>query len=165
MEVCTKSFKRARDTYKTNKNARNTDLGVTMCSLVGEKERSRSFLELLISASDVTGAPLPTFCSMGGKYSPPESIEWFIEDQTFSPLPLPPLSTGATQEHWQRETTCWWERGWGRSQIIRPQESLVLYKSFSTDTPLNNLSCACPLQDYLSWTGHKIPDNCLIWKG
>ncbi len=45
----------------------------------------------------------------------PESIEWFIEDQAFSPLsydlapPPPPLpsesSTGDTQEDWERETT------------------------------------------------------------
>ncbi len=45
---------------------------------------------------------------------------------------LPSISsTGDTQEDWERETACWREgggiRGWGRSRIIRPWESLVLY--------------------------------------
>ncbi len=51
-----------------------------------------------------------------------------------SPPPLPSVGlTGDTEEYW--ETTCWRLRekeGWGRSQIIRRQESLVLYKSFNT---------------------------------
>ena len=54
------------------------------------------------------------------------------------PHPLPPLpsvsSTGDTQEDWERQKT-WWQgwrwRGWARSRIIWPQESLVLYKSFN----------------------------------
>ncbi len=78
----------------------------------------------------------------------PESFEWFIESQAFSrsydsaPRPPPPhfpvsnwvSSTGDTQEDWERETNCWRERGrgWGRSQIIRRRESLILYKSFNT---------------------------------
>jgi hypothetical protein len=47
-----------------------------------------------------------------GEASSPECIEWFIEEQTFSPsydlAPLPPLesSSGDTQEDWERETTC-----------------------------------------------------------
>jgi hypothetical protein len=52
---------------------------------------------------------------------------------------LPPLpsvsSTGGTQEDWERETTpCCLERERGRARrwIIRPQESLVLCKSFNT---------------------------------
>ncbi len=53
-----------------------------------------------------------------------ESIEWFIEDYAFSPsydlAPTPPIhppplpsgsSAGDTQEDWERETTCWRERG------------------------------------------------------
>ncbi len=62
-----------------------------------------------------------------------ESIEWFIEGHaSLSPVGK---STGDTGEDWQRETSCWWERGaegGGRSRIIRPQESLVLCKSFNT---------------------------------
>jgi hypothetical protein len=64
-----------------------------------------------------------------------------LEDQAFSPSydlatplhPLPPLasasSTGDTQEDRERETTSRREmgRGWGRSQIKRQQEILVLY--------------------------------------
>ncbi len=74
-----------------------------------------------------------------------ERIEWFEEDWAFSRSyelapPPPPLasvnSTGDTQEDWEkRETTFWWEgrrKRWGRSQIIRRRESLVLYKSFNT---------------------------------
>ncbi len=42
-------------------------------------------------------------------------------------------STGNTHKERERETTCWREgRGWGRSQIIRQQERLVLCKSFNT---------------------------------
>jgi hypothetical protein len=67
----------------------------------------------------------------------PENIEWFIEGQAFSrsydlaPRPPPPplpstSSTGETQENWERETTCWRERGEGvdvtRSRIRRPQD-------------------------------------------
>ncbi len=52
------------------------------------------------------------------------------------PLPPPPPvskhgGNGNTQKDWDRETTCWRERG-GKNRIIRPQESLVLYKSFNT---------------------------------
>ncbi len=78
----------------------------------------------------------------------PERIEWFIKGQALSvvcfgssPTPSPPLSlplaslTGDTQKVWERETTCWGKsrtRGWARSRIIRPQESLILNKSFNT---------------------------------
>ena len=73
----------------------------------------------------------------------PKSIEWFTENQAFSPsydlapLPLPqPLS-----QQWARPVTHRKERqladrrggrGWGRSQIIWRRESLALYKSFNT---------------------------------
>ncbi len=79
----------------------------------------------------------------------PESIECFIEGQTFSrrmiwliahaqPLPLPSASsTDDTKEDWESESTCWWKRvgkGWAWSRIIHvlPQKSLVLYKSINT---------------------------------
>ncbi len=52
------------------------------------------------------------------------------------PQPLPSVSsTDDTQEDWQRVNTCRRERewkGWARSRIMRPQESLVLYKLFNT---------------------------------
>ncbi len=47
-------------------------------------------------------------------------------------------STGDAQEDGERETSCWresGERGWTRSCIRRPQESLVLYKSFILSDP------------------------------
>ncbi len=44
-------------------------------------------------------------------------------------------STGDTQEDWERETTCWRERG-----RTKRQESLVLYKSFN---PLRQTVTAC----------------------
>ncbi len=82
--------------------------------------------------------PLPPLCQPG-------SIEWFIEGQSLlkssqSALHSPPLSpvisTSDTQEDWVRETTGWRTgeggRGWARSRIIRPEKSLVLYKSFNT---------------------------------
>jgi hypothetical protein len=56
------------------------------------------------------------------------------------PLHPPPPSVSSTcdtQEDWERETTCWWERGEGRSQIIWRRISLVLYNSFNT------LCCRC----------------------
>ncbi len=76
------------------------------------------------------------------------AVVWFGS----SPIPLPPtlpsvnawLASGNTQEDWERDTTCWQERGegWWRSQIILPLESLAsinhsrlkpgLYKSFKT---------------------------------
>jgi hypothetical protein len=71
----------------------------------------------------------------------PKSMEWFIEGQAFSQsydlAPSPPpafplspsvISTGDTQEDWERETTCWRERGrrgWARSRIIRSRGNLV----------------------------------------
>jgi hypothetical protein len=61
-----------------------------------------------------------------------ESIEWFMEDQAFSPSydfaptsPLPPPSVGSTsdtQEGWERETNCWREmegEGVGEEQNYR----------------------------------------------
>ncbi len=85
-----------------------------------------------------------------------------IEKQTFSPSynlastpPPPPLpsasSIGDKQEDWGGETTCWRERGKGRSQIIRRRESPVFYKLFNTlcrrvyslrDFTLNALYCS-----------------------
>jgi hypothetical protein len=62
--------------------------------------------------------------------------------QSYDSAPRPPSSpppsfwTGVsvTQEVWERETICWREKGEGvgRSRIIRPQVSLVFYKSFNT---------------------------------
>ena len=65
------------------------------------------------------------------QYKVPVSIDCFIEDQAFSwslalappPVPLPPpsvSSTGDTQEDGR-----WWE-------VVGEEESLALYKSFST---------------------------------
>jgi hypothetical protein len=71
-----------------------------------------------------------------------ESIEWYMDGQAFSlsysslfsltPYPPPPTSvssTGDKQADWERENLLTGDRGegWSRSQIIRPQESLVLY--------------------------------------
>ncbi len=46
----------------------------------------------------------------------PESIEWLIEDQAFSPSSLSPFLVGKVdwrhKEDWERETTCWREKGW-----------------------------------------------------
>ncbi len=61
-----------------------------------------------------------------------ESIDLFIEDQVFSPsynsAPPPPPSVSNL---YRRHTGRLGDRGWGRRQIIRRQESLVLYKSFN----------------------------------
>ncbi len=38
-----------------------------------------------------------------------------------------PVSKHDSQEDWERETTCWWERGRGRNQIIRRRASLALW--------------------------------------
>ncbi len=61
------------------------------------------------------------------------AVSWLLA------CPLPPLlslsTTGNAQNDWDRETTFWRERGGGewlaRSRTIRPQESLILYKSFN----------------------------------
>ena len=73
----------------------------------------------------------------------PESIEWFIEDQAFSPpyriiwllhqpsRPSPVSSTDDKQKEWERQVAEEGEgRGWGRSQIIRRRKSLFLSKLF-----------------------------------
>jgi hypothetical protein len=70
-------------------------------------------------------------------------------------------SEGDTQKDWERETTCWRQRGVGlgcaRSRIIRPQESLVLYKSFNTLwPPLSHANWHClhlPLSQCKCQTG------------
>ncbi len=67
-----------------------------------------------------------TYCTI---YREPDilAVVWFNS----SPIPstLPSVgSTGDAQEDWERETTCWREREWGRSQIIRRRESLILFK-------------------------------------
>ncbi len=57
-----------------------------------------------------------------GSLQSSESIEWLIECQAFSrsydlaPRPPPPSllpisSTATTQEDWETDTGCWWERG------------------------------------------------------
>ncbi len=79
-----------------------------------------------------------------------ERFNWFIEGQTFSrsfyfaPRPPPPppphsfpisnLDRRHTGRLRKRDNLLKGEggRGWARSRIIRPQESLVLYKSFNT---------------------------------
>ncbi len=56
------------------------------------------------------------------------------------PRPLPPplpsvwsiSDTQEQREEGQLADGRWGGRGWGRSQIIQPQESIVLYKSFNT---------------------------------
>ncbi len=76
----------------------------------------------------------------------PESIKWFIAGQSFSlsydltPTPPPPFrpSCQQAQPTKQRKTEKERQHGggrgevWGRRQIIRSQESLVLYNSFNT---------------------------------
>ncbi len=78
----------------------------------------------------------------------PESIQWFIEDQAFSrsyDFDLAPSQPSSPLSHQQvvslSHSSCASPveltdgrggRGWWRSQIIRPRESLVLYKSFNT---------------------------------
>ncbi len=74
----------------------------------------------------------------------PESSQWIIEDQAFSPSydlapshspHLPSVSsTGDTQEAWERETPCWREgEGEGvRSQWRRERLSLLQYNTFNT---------------------------------
>ncbi len=48
----------------------------------------------------------------------------FCYSYSLYPPPLSVSTTGDTQEDWERETTCWRERGWwGRSQIIRQGET------------------------------------------
>jgi hypothetical protein len=80
----------------------------------------------------------------------PESIERFIESQTFMiwllvhPISPPPLlpsvisTTGDTQEDCEKErqlVDCKGKGGDRRSRILRPQESMVLCKSFNTLLP------------------------------
>ncbi len=63
-------------------------------------------------------------------------IIWLLHHPLYPPLP--PLtsvsSTGDTKEDWKRDILLlgYEKREWGRSQIIQPQDSLVLYKSFNT---------------------------------
>jgi hypothetical protein len=72
-----------------------------------------------------------------------KSIEWFIEDQSFSPCydlapyspPPSPSPVSSLSPPVCRQSSLLTEEGesgWGRSQIIRMRESLVLYKSFNT---------------------------------
>ncbi len=72
-----------------------------------------------------------------------KSIEWFIEDQAISPsydlAPQPPSSLPLSYQQLVSSCVSAVEltdgrggSGWGRSQIIRMRESLVLYKSFNT---------------------------------
>ncbi len=83
-----------------------------------------------------------------------ESIEWFVEDQTFSPLydlapphPLSPpvikLSLFLSHLVGRRTEVIDWRgrRGWGRSKIIRLRESLDLYKLFKTPRQKVSVSC------------------------
>ncbi len=74
-----------------------------------------------------------------GSFQTSDIIEWFIENQAFSPsydlAPPPPrphlLSVslrGDAQEDWERETTCWRERR-GEEPDHTTERTLVLYKS------------------------------------
>jgi hypothetical protein len=65
-----------------------------------------------------------------------ESIEWFLEDQAFSPSydlahpradSLPLLLSASWLSFSVTGRAYWGGRGWGRSQIIRRRGSLVLY--------------------------------------
>ncbi len=81
---------------------------------------------------------------VGGRRT--QSIEWFIEDHAFSQTydlascPSPHLSSVSmldqryTRRLRKRDNFQSWDEGRGkvRSQIVRPQESLILYKSFNT---------------------------------
>jgi len=78
-----------------------------------------------------------------GREGGAESTEWLIEDQAFlrshDSAPRPPLTPLAYQQVVSRsQSSCVSPvelidgRGWARSQIIQPQECLVLYKSFNT---------------------------------
>ncbi len=62
------------------------------------------------------------------------------------PPPLPSVNpTSEAQGDWEREATCRQQgRGWGRSQIIRPQKCLALCKSL-------NLLCRAINKDYCTW--------------
>ncbi len=67
----------------------------------------------------------------------PESIEWFIKDQAFSPSYnlAPPSSRQKVVSYFRYSCELTYGTGgmgWGRSQIIRGRENLVLYKSFNT---------------------------------
>ncbi len=74
-----------------------------------------------------------------------DRIEWFIDSEAYLPTydlapPPPPTllpsvsSTGDTREDWERETSCWLQRGRGTNhyKIIRRRESLDLHNSFNT---------------------------------
>ncbi len=105
-------------------------------------------------------------------------IEWFIEDEAFSPsyyLPPPslpywmvyrgpgflsddmasplPLSKRETKKERQLTDGRGGRRGWGRRQIIRRRESLVLYKSFNNPWLLH----------ILLW--HRRGDYPKLWRG
>ncbi len=64
-----------------------------------------------------------------------EGIELFIEDQAFSPsddsAPSPPFSPSLVSKL-SPVSSLLTEGGGARSQVIRPLESLALYKSFRT---------------------------------
>jgi len=74
----------------------------------------------------------------------PENIKLFIEDQAFSPSndlappsapppsPVSKLSLFLNLLVCRRLSLQTGEGGWGRSQIIRRRQGLVLYKSLST---------------------------------
>jgi len=68
----------------------------------------------------------------------PESIQWFIEDQSFlrsynfAPPPVSKLSRLVSLPVFRGLKLLRERGGRGRSQIKRPGESLVIYKSFNT---------------------------------
>ncbi len=66
------------------------------------------------------------------------AVVWFGPSPTPSPVNEFDQRHNWTKEDWERETTCWREkkgsRGWERSRIIRPQESLFFFKSFKKNS-------------------------------
>ncbi len=103
---------------------------------------------------------------------------WFIEGQAFSrsydlvprppwtPPPLPLVSsTEETLEDWEgkRDNLLPEEggKGWARSQIIRPQESLVLDESFNT-LLFEHTGCQCQSRNSPGFDA-SILRRCGIW--
>ncbi len=87
---------------------------------------------------------MQTFFLMSALGLRPEIIEWFREDQAFStsndlappssppPSPVSKLSLFLNLLMCRRLSLQKGEGGWGRSQIIRRRQVLVLYKSLNT---------------------------------
>ncbi len=110
-----------------------------------------------------------TLCYSFRDRSLPESIKWFTEGQSFSQFndiaphpgshPPPPFRGRHTERLRKRNNllTAGGGLGCARSRIIRPQESLVLHKSFNTLwPPLSHANWHClhlPLSQCKCQTG------------